>query len=157
MASSRGVVCEICEAQHITKSANFWCPECEEGLCSECQTHHSFSKGTRNHETISIENYLKLPSAISKIATYCNEHNLKYQNYCPQDDKICCSVCISECHNNCCGLKSLQEIIKKFKASASIDNIEQILKDMRSNYDNIIKDRKRNLATIEKSEKLLLH
>ncbi|XP_071170157.1 uncharacterized protein [Mytilus edulis] len=149
MATSRRVVCEICEAQHITKSAIYWCPECEEGLCSICQKHHSFSKGTRNHETISIENYLKLPSSISKIATYCNEHNLKYQNYCPQHDKICCAVCISELHKNCTGLQSLQEIVRFSKESAWLENIEQSLKDMRYNYESIMKDKERNLATIE--------
>ncbi|CAG2204791.1 unnamed protein product [Mytilus edulis] len=149
MATSRRVVCEICEAQHITKSAIYWCPECEEGLCSICQKHHSFSKGTRNHETISIENYLKLPSSISKIATYCREHNLKYQNYCPQHDKICCAVCISELHKNCTGLQSLQEIVKFSKESAWLENIEKSLKDMRYNYESIMKDKERNLATIE--------
>ncbi|CAG2204792.1 unnamed protein product [Mytilus edulis] len=154
MASSSGVVCQICEAQHITQSANVWCPECEEGMCSECEKHHSFAKATRKHEIISIENYLKLQSSISKIATYCNEHNLKYQNYCPQDDQICCSVCISEYHKNCCGLKSLQEIVKTFKASAFLENIDQSLKDMMYNIDSIMNEREQNLTAIEKQRKL---
>ncbi|XP_071169812.1 uncharacterized protein [Mytilus edulis] len=153
MATNTDVLCGICDSQHITKSANQWCPECDEGLCSGCQTYHSFSKATRNHEVISIENYLKLPSAILKIATYCNEHNLKYQNFCPQHDKICCSVCISEYHNNCCGLKSLQEITRTSKESAWLENIEENLKDMRYNYDNIKKDREKNLATVENRRK----
>ena len=38
------ILCGICESQHITKCAGHWCPECEEGLCSECQKHHSLSK-----------------------------------------------------------------------------------------------------------------
>ncbi|XP_063434053.1 E3 ubiquitin/ISG15 ligase TRIM25-like [Mytilus trossulus] len=154
MATFSGVVCEICEAQHTTTSADFWCPECDEMMCSECEKHHSFAKATRNHEIISIENYLKLPSSISKIATYCYEHNLKYQMYCPQDDKLCCSVCIAEYHKNCCGLKSLQEIVKTFKASALLENIEQSLKDMMSDTDSILKDREQNLIVIEKQRKL---
>jgi hypothetical protein len=28
------ILCGICESQHITKCADHWCPECEEGLCS---------------------------------------------------------------------------------------------------------------------------
>ncbi|XP_063431470.1 uncharacterized protein LOC134714161 [Mytilus trossulus] len=153
MATNSDVLCGICDSQHITKSANKWCPECDEGLCSGCQTYHSFSKATRNHEAISIENYLKLPSAILKIATYCNDHNLKYQNFCPQHDKICCSVCISEYHNNCCGLKSLQEIVKTSKESAWIESIEENLKDMRNNYENIKKDIENNLTTVENQRK----
>ncbi|CAG2243764.1 EFP [Mytilus edulis] len=118
-----------------------------------CQKHHSFSKASRNHEVISIENYLKLPSAILKIATYCNEHNSKYQNFCPQHDKICCSVCISEYHTTCCGLKSLQEIVKTSKESAWLENIEANLKDMRYNYDNIKKDREQDLASVRNQRK----
>ncbi|CAC5387285.1 unnamed protein product [Mytilus coruscus] len=154
MASSSGVVCEICAAQHITKSANYWCPECEEGLCSECQKHHSFSKGTRTHDIISIENYLKLSTAISKITSYCNEHNSKYQNYCPHRDKMCCPVCISDHHKNCCGLKSLQEIVKISKASALLESTEQSLEDIMYNFDIIMKDRKQNLTAIQNQRKL---
>jgi hypothetical protein len=50
-------LCGICESQHITKCAGQWCPECEEGLCFECQKHHSLSKSTRTHGIISIEYY----------------------------------------------------------------------------------------------------
>jgi hypothetical protein len=39
MATSRNTLCGICEAQHITKYADQWCPECDEGLCSDCENH----------------------------------------------------------------------------------------------------------------------
>ena len=35
MATSDDVLCSICEAQHTVKTADNWCPECEEGLCSD--------------------------------------------------------------------------------------------------------------------------
>jgi hypothetical protein len=54
----------LCEAQHITKHADHWCPECDEGLCAACENHHTISRGTRYHGIISIENYKKLPSCI---------------------------------------------------------------------------------------------
>jgi hypothetical protein len=47
------------------------CPECEEGLCSECLNHHSVSKCTKSNEVISIENYHKLPQSVSKIVQHC--------------------------------------------------------------------------------------
>ena len=71
MAASRHILCGICEAQHITKYADQWCPECDEGLCSDCENHHKVSKASRNHGVISIENYLKLPSSISEIGNQC--------------------------------------------------------------------------------------
>jgi hypothetical protein len=60
--TSRNILCGICEVQHITKDADQWCPECDEGLCFECDNHHKVSKATRNHGVITIENYHKLPS-----------------------------------------------------------------------------------------------
>jgi hypothetical protein len=80
MATSRDILCGICEAQHITKYADHWCPECDEGLCSDCETHfHKISKATRNHGIISIENYHKLPSCISEIGHHCKDHDMKYK------------------------------------------------------------------------------
>ena len=75
------ILCGICEAQHITKYADHWCPECDEGLCAACENHHKISKGTRNHGIISIENYQKLPSCISEICHHCKDHDMKYQNF----------------------------------------------------------------------------
>lgn len=54
--------CGVCELRHITKPPIVWCSECEEGLCTECQEHHSLSKGTRNHKVIPITEYSKLSS-----------------------------------------------------------------------------------------------
>ena len=71
MATSSDVLCSICEAQHAIRNADNWCPECEEGLCSECLNHHSVSKCTKSHEVISIENYHKLPQSVSKIVQHC--------------------------------------------------------------------------------------
>jgi hypothetical protein len=67
VCSWRNILCGICEAQHITKYADHWCPECDENLCSDCQNHHNISRASRNHGVISIENYHQLPSYISEI------------------------------------------------------------------------------------------
>jgi hypothetical protein len=74
----RNILCAICEAQDITKYADHWCPECDEGLCSDCQNHHNISKSSRSHCVISIENYHQLPSSISEIGNHCKYHDMKY-------------------------------------------------------------------------------
>ena len=71
MATSSDVLCSICEALHEIKNADNWCPECEEGLCSDCLKHHNVSKYTKSHEVISIEYYHKLPQSVSKIVQHC--------------------------------------------------------------------------------------
>ena len=148
MATSRNILCGICEAQHMTKYADQWCPECDEGLCFECENHHKVSKATRNHGVITIENYHKLPSCISEIGNHCEYHDMKYTHFCQHHDKPCCPDCISTNHKDCDGHLSIREIIKTSKTSTLIDNIEQSLTDIKYNIDKITKNRQQNLSEI---------
>ena len=144
------ILCGICESQHITKCAGHWCPECEEGLCSDCQKHHSLSKATRTHGIISIENYKKLPKSISEIVHKCKDHEMKYTIYCPKHDTICCPVCLSRNHKKCDDLMAIPELIKAAKTSPIIGNMEQSLRDMKHNIGIAVKDREGNLSLIRK-------
>ena len=144
------ILCGICESQHITKCAGHWCPECEEGLCSECQKHHSLSKASRTHGIISIENYKKLPQSISEIVHNCKDHEMKVTIYCPKHDTICCPICISTNHKNCVNLMAIPELIKTAKTSSIIATMEQSLRDMKHNIDIAVKDREGNLSSIRK-------
>ena len=144
------ILCGICESQHITKCADHWCPECEEGLCSECQKHHSLSKASRTHGIISIENYKKLPQSISQIVHYCKDHDMKVTNYCPKHDTICCPVCISTNHKKCVDLMAIPELIRTTKTSSIIATMEQSIQDMQHNIDIAVKDRKENMSSIRK-------
>ncbi|CAG2198911.1 unnamed protein product [Mytilus edulis] len=148
MATSTNIVCGICEAQHITKCADHWCPECDEGLCNHCEKHHSISKGTQKHGVIPTEDYKKLPPDILSIGHHCQEHEKKFQNYCPHHEKLCCPSCISTEHRKCVGFLDLDEIIKTSKTSVLIQYLEKSYKDIATNINNIIIDRKGNLAKI---------
>ena len=154
MATSRDILCGICEAQHVTKYADHWCPECDEGLCATCENHHIISKGTRNHGIISIENYKKLPSFISEIGHHCKDHDMKYKIFCQIHDKPCCPDCISTNHKDCVGLLSIREIIKTSKTSTLIDDIEQSLINIKYNIDNVIKNREQNLSEIRQQRQI---
>ncbi|CAG2212426.1 unnamed protein product [Mytilus edulis] len=149
MASSTNILCGICDAQHITKCADHWCPECDEGLCYDCEKHHSISKGTRKHGVIPTEDYKKLPHDILSIGHHCQDHEKKFQNYCPHHEKLCCPTCISTEHRKCVGLLDLDEIVKSSKTSVLIDNLEKTYKDLATNINTIIIDRKGNLAKIK--------
>ena len=148
MATSSDVLCGICETQHTIKNADNWCPECEEGLCSDCLKHHSVSKYTKSHEVISIESYHKIPQSVSKIVQHCTEHDRRYQMYCPMHESLCCPLCISENHQECVGLLAIENIVKTAKRSAMIDSIELTLKDISSNMERVIRDREENLTNI---------
>ena len=153
MATSCDILCVICEAQHITKHADHWCPECDEGLCAACENHHKISRGTRNHGIISIENYQKLPSCISEIRHHCKDHEMKYTHFCQVHDKPSCPDCISTNHKDCVGLLSIREIIKTSKTSTLLDDIEQSLTNIKYNIDNVIKNRQQNMSKFDNNER----
>ncbi|CAG2214014.1 unnamed protein product [Mytilus edulis] len=62
--------CGVCDLRHITKPSIVWCTECDEGLCAECQGHHSLSQASRSHSVIPIAAYEKLPADVLKITQY---------------------------------------------------------------------------------------
>ena len=148
MATSPNLLCGLCEAQHITTYADLWCPECDEGLCYDCEHNvHRISKV--NHGSISIENYHKLPSSFSESGNHCECHDfMKCTLFCQHHDKPCCADCISTNHKDCVGLLSIREILKTSKTSTLIDNIEQSLTDIKHNIDKIKKNRQHNLSEI---------
>ncbi|CAG2194884.1 unnamed protein product [Mytilus edulis] len=59
--------CGVCDLRHNTKPSIVWCTECDEGLCTECQEHHSLSKASRYHNVIPINEYQKLPIDVLKL------------------------------------------------------------------------------------------
>lgn len=137
MASSNSTLCGVCECQHLTTNATFWCPECDEGLCSTCLKYHNASKSTRNHEIISVDKYRQLPSFVVRVQQYCSEHDKKYQLYCLQHNP-CCPHCFTTTHKKC-NLMALDEIVKTSKTSASFDNLEQSLNHLKENIKRITK------------------
>ncbi|XP_063435924.1 E3 ubiquitin/ISG15 ligase TRIM25-like [Mytilus trossulus] len=149
MASSGVVVCGVCESQYSTTTAEFWCPECDEGLCSKCLNFHNASKALRNHGVIPIHNYKQLPPSIANISQFCSEHNRKFQNYCLQHESLCCPLCIQFNHAKCMGISSLEKVIETAKSSVLLESLDLNLKDIKINVERVVKDRKQNIAEIQ--------
>ncbi|CAG2198913.1 unnamed protein product [Mytilus edulis] len=114
-AAPTNILCGICDVQQLTKCADHWCTECDEG-------HH------------------------------CEEHEKKFQNYCPHHEKLCCPSCIATEHRSCLGLLDLDEIVKTSKTSVLIENLEKSLQEIATNIKNVIIDRKGNLAKIKEQQ-----
>lgn len=152
MTSSLGA-CGVCDYRHITKPSIVWCAECGEGLCEECKTHHSISKGTRCHVIVSISDYQKLPSKVLQIAQYCDKHNEKYQIYCNKHDCPCCKKCIVESHNDCIELTDIDDITRHIKSSNAFAEIELTLTDVAENINRLRTNREHNLASLGRKSK----
>ncbi|CAG2252224.1 unnamed protein product [Mytilus edulis] len=148
MASASGSFCGVCEAQDVVKKTAFWCPECNEGICTSCEKHHRSSRGTKHHEITSMNDYKQLPPIIASINQYCPEHDKKYQLYCSQHEQLCCPLCITTNHKKC-DLLAIDEIVKISRNSALFEIMEQNLKEMKNNIDRIVEDRRQNLEIIK--------
>ncbi|CAG2224114.1 unnamed protein product [Mytilus edulis] len=146
-------ICGVCDLRNISKQSVIWCSDCEEGLCDDCKDHHSLSKGTRNHETVTIAEYQKLPSNVVQIAQSCRKHDQKYQIFCKKHDCPCCKRCVVEDHNKCEDLKDIDDVISGIKSSNAFEDIEKTLKEVKEHIERIRKDREENLASLQDQKK----
>lgn len=146
-------LCGSCDLQHITKPSIVWCTDCEEGLCSECQKHHSVSKPSRNHSTLPINEYQELPSDVQQITQNCDKHDEKYTVYCKTHECPCCGSCVVEDHISCRDFSRLTDIIDKSKTSEALNEIEQSLSEMAENIQRIRQNREKNMKTLSEQKR----
>ncbi|CAG2192502.1 unnamed protein product [Mytilus edulis] len=152
MASS-SAICGVCVRRTIDKPLIVWCTECDEGLCEECREHHSLSKGTRNHKTISITEYNKIPIEVLKFSQFCSTHKDKLILYCRKHECPCCSKCIVENHTECHNFDNFDDVIKNVKTSKGYYEIEEILVEVTENLQKIRQQQQTNLLILDEKRK----
>ncbi|CAG2217376.1 unnamed protein product [Mytilus edulis] len=150
MATST-TICGPCSERYTTKPSAYWCSDCQEAICDDCQEHHRVFKATRSHELIPIDKYKSLPSFITDIQQSCTNHNEKYQQYCVAHALPICFKCIKE-HQKC-NVIPLDEVTNNAKTSGQLQDLETRLVDLLQNIDRIKKDRQANLENREPKEK----
>ena len=145
--------CGVCFTRYISKVSDIWCSECNEGLCLSCKQHHNASNSSRQHVTIPIAEYRKVPAFILDIKEFCQKHNEKYQMLCKSHDCPCCRRCIIEHHKECKDIDIIEDIIQNVKTSVSFDDLHQQLSVISKNIRSIRKNRKANADLIRKQKK----
>ena len=150
--SSSPSFCGICDILHISKPSEVWCPECDEGLCTECLDHHSLAKPCRTHTTVPISEYRKLPSYVLEIKEHCSEHHEKFTLYCKQHERPCCGICMVETHRDCLEVAILENIVKDVKTSDIFNEIEQLINEMIEIIGKIRQNREINSSGVRKQK-----
>jgi hypothetical protein len=153
--SSSPSFCGICDIRHISKPSEVWCPQCEEGLCTECIEHHSLVKLSQNHTTIPIEEYQKLPSYVLEIKEHCDEHHEKFDLYCKEHERPCCRIFNLENHKDCKNVAIMEEIIKNVKTSNMFTDIEHLIKEMIEIIIKIRQNRETNSSGVKEQKRLI--
>ncbi|VDH98809.1 Hypothetical predicted protein [Mytilus galloprovincialis] len=148
MASSVKHVCTSCKDNGMSKRAVKWCTECEVLFCGDCAKYHSKSRLSKNHKTMSSEDYHKLPTIIQEISSQCKDHKKNFELYCSFHACPCCVQCVTDTHMTCKEMKPLSEIVKNVKASASVKLFEKDLKNVQENLDAAIQFLKTKISTI---------
>ena len=148
MATST-VACNVCSVRHITTSSAFWCFECDVGLCTVCSKYHKQTKATRDHVTITMDEYQELPPFIIGIKLRCDEHGNKYQAYCKSHENLCCRKCDTHCQDKV----PLEDVINNVKNSSSFQEMEHLLDVLTRNIKIIITSGQKNLEMLNETKK----
>ncbi|CAC5410917.1 unnamed protein product [Mytilus coruscus] len=146
MSSSKPIPCGPCQEGNESTKAEFWCHNCEEGLCSTCSGHHKRSKATRDHKTIDIKSY---EPSIKSIKTECDKHSQQLILYCPSHLKPCCDECISTSHSKCTGIKSLASVVENTKVEISKESVEKEIDSTLHLFDKIVNNKSNNIKAGE--------
>ncbi|CAG2225934.1 unnamed protein product [Mytilus edulis] len=144
--------CHLCEEEDVSNVAVVWCADCENFLCKDCEKHHGRSKASKDHQTISQDEYKKLPSFIVGIKNRCEKHDQKYVFYCKFHGDPCCVRCITDNHKDCRDLDSLVEVLRDIKTSAKVSNLDKELDILLENFDTVVKYLNSRIATIKKNK-----
>ncbi|XP_052103752.1 uncharacterized protein LOC127737247 [Mytilus californianus] len=146
MASSKTIQCGPCQEGKVNTKAEFWCYNCNEGLCSTCSGRHKRSKISRDHKTIDIKS--NKPS-IRVIKTDCDKHGQQLNLYCPSHLMPCCDECISISHSKCTGIKSLANVVEKIKIEKSTQSVQKQIGSIKHCLDKLINNKSKNIKRCE--------
>ncbi|XP_071153893.1 uncharacterized protein MAL8P1.12-like [Mytilus edulis] len=145
MASGIPVPCGPCKQGKVNTTADIWCYNCDEGLCSTCSSHHKRIKSSRDHKTIDIQTYTSYIPPSSLIKTECDAHSLQFNVYCPSHLMPCCDECISTSHSQCTGITSLASVVEKTKIEKSKESVEKDINSITYFLDKLINNKSGNL------------
>ncbi|CAC5419631.1 unnamed protein product [Mytilus coruscus] len=142
MASSKMVICGPCQQGKVNTTADIWCYNCDEGLCSTCFSLHERLKLTHDHETIDIQIYK--PSFASNN-TECDTHCQQLRLYCPSHLMPCCDECISKIHSKCTGIKSLASVVNQTNIEESKKSVEKDITSILPFLDKMANNKSENI------------
>ncbi|CAC5381431.1 unnamed protein product [Mytilus coruscus] len=149
MAISADEFCTLCEQNHISRTADIWCYECQEYLCSDCRIPHSVSRLSKRHTSVYFDEYRKIPSYIRSIKHVSMEHDEQFDSFCPTHNVTCCRKCILIDHKTCPDILLIEETLKTVHETTRLSKIEQSVRD----FTGCIQKEKN--GRVEKKQKIL--
>ncbi|VDH93907.1 Hypothetical predicted protein [Mytilus galloprovincialis] len=148
--------CHLCEEEDVSNVAVVLCADCETFLCKDCERHHSRNRASKGHQTITMDEYKKLPSFIADIKSRCEKHDEKYDFCCKFHGEPCCVKCIKDIHKDCRDLDPLVEVLKDIKNSAKVSNLDKEFNILLENFETVVKYLNLRTATLQENKTVCL-
>ncbi|CAC5423271.1 unnamed protein product [Mytilus coruscus] len=142
MTSSKPIPCVPCHYGEVNTKAEFWCYNCDEGLCLTCSGHHKRSMLSHHHKTIDIKSY-KLSN--QAIKTECDKHGQQLNLYCPGHLMPCCEECIPTSHSKCSGIKRLASVVEETKMEKSKESLDKDINSILDILNKIVTNKSENI------------
>lgn len=95
-------VCVVCSNRGQTTQSMFWCFDCVDHFCTDCQNIHSSFPVLNKHKVYSLDDLKQDPSLVTKATELCGKHNLRYTKLCSEKESVCCDFCLSLDHIDVC-------------------------------------------------------
>ncbi|KAK3611281.1 hypothetical protein CHS0354_004930 [Potamilus streckersoni] len=126
-------VCDACNSEGISVTAEGFCAVCQEAMCGDCLKVHKKQKVSKNHTIITMEELSSNRQNIMKIAEgfTCSEHDSEYvQFYCRDHNAACCATCSFRKHKTCSNVidfkKELPFPLQEIKPENVVDELKKV-------------------------------
>ena len=149
-------ICDPCSEKNKTRTAEKYCWNCEEKLCTKCAQWHLRYRAFKSHHVIDLSSVGSRIPPSSKIN--CEIHtDVQIDYFCSQHDVVCCRVCLSDSHRSCESVLPLDSASKDVKNSSLLsdtleeqDYMTETLQKMEENRDENTKLLKQKKSLIVK-------
>ncbi|CAC5426467.1 unnamed protein product [Mytilus coruscus] len=123
-------LCARCQRDGDNTSAGFWCTDCGELVCNACTKFHK--KLTPPHTIVHIDQVQNLSSTLLELSRKCEYHpDQKIVLFCCQHDRVLCDSCgMTESHQNCKSIVSIEKAAKGVKNGAAVFDMEKRMENI---------------------------
>lgn len=148
--------CSICKKNINITNSNNYCFNCKKNICNDCVKNHIKKEEKDNPK------YIPVIYQSNFVDIICNIHNKLCYNYCIDCKTNICIECELEYHlghnTKIFDDKNINEIITKQKKKLSIEKqknklmkelIEDCLKELKKNFDDLMTGKEKRLNAIE--------
>lgn len=133
-------LCDQCQENDASSSAEVYCIECDEKLCKVCANYHKRQKQLRNHQVVELgTETIKVHK--KSAAAFCKVHTEKpVEMFCNDCNDAICVVCYAVNHqaHKCSELTNAAKIFKE-ELRGYVDKIDRCLEDNSKRRDALMK------------------